>query len=346
MPAVDLEISRVDPFDDESHAAWHAAYLAADIADRSRWACPWSAGEMQMELQQETDAVDRYAYVGRVDGEVVCAAFFGMRLKDNTHRAVLGIFVPPRWRRRGHGRAMLARLEAQARAAGRSVLATEAAWRPELGPDGRGSPGVEFLRHSGFELALGDVMRVLELPMSSGRLAELAAEAAERHAAYEIRCWSGPVPEELIDGWAALDAAVETEAPTGSRDIELEKIDADEYRRSEELYARQGRRPFGAAAIAPDGSVAAYTLLLFSRDDGRAYQAGTLVRREHRGHRLGLAVKAANLRLLQEELPEADAVITYNAGSNAHMVAINDALGFVPVERLGEFEKRLPGHPD
>jgi hypothetical protein len=42
----------------------------------------------------------------------------------------------------------------------------------------------------------------------------------------------------------------------------------------------------------------------------RAYQWGTSVRPDHRGHRLGLAVKAANLRLLQETHPQVTTVVT------------------------------------
>ena len=44
----------------------------------------------------------------------------------------------------------------------------------------------------------------------------------------------------------------------------------------------------------------------------RAYQWGALVRRADRGHRLGLAVKVANLRLLQQERPDIERVITWN----------------------------------
>lgn len=40
-------------------------------------------------------------------------------------------------------------------------------------------------------------------------------------------------------------------------------------------------------------------------------------------------MKVANLRLLQER-PGAAALATYNAESNAHMVAVNDALGSYP----------------
>jgi RimJ/RimL family protein N-acetyltransferase len=76
-------------------------------------------------------------------------------------------------------------------------------------------------------------------------------------------------------------------------------------------------------------------------EPSRAYQWGTLVRPAHRGHRLGMAVKVANLRQLQEAVPGVDHVITWNAESNARMVAVNDRLGFVPTERMGEFQKRL-----
>jgi hypothetical protein len=64
---------------------------------------------------------------------------------------------------------------------------------------------------------------------------------------------------------------------------------------------------------------------------GRAHQMGTLVRRDHRGHRLGTAVKVANLRALQRNRLDVTAVHTQNAESNPWMVAINQSLGFEPV---------------
>lgn len=60
------------------------------------------------------------------------------------------------------------------------------------------------------------------------------------------------------------------------------------------------------------------------------------------GRRLGLAVKVANLRLLQHERADIRVVTTYNAEVNTHMVGVNERVGFVPVARLGEFQKRAP----
>ncbi|HET7531519.1 MAG TPA: GNAT family N-acetyltransferase [Nocardioidaceae bacterium] len=62
--------------------------------------------------------------------------------------------------------------------------------------------------------------------------------------------------------------------------------------------------------------------------------------RATRGHRLGLATKARNLLWAQRELGEAT-LVTFNAESNRHMVAVNEIPGFRPVERVGEFQKRL-----
>ena len=92
----------------------------------------------------------------------------------------------------------------------------------------------------------------------------------------------------------------------------------------------------------PDGELVAYTdLVVTEHESERGYQWGTLVRPDHRGHRLGLAVKVANVRLLQETHPQITTVVTFNADVNAPMVAVNERLGFVPVQWMGELQKKL-----
>ncbi len=59
----------------------------------------------------------------------------------------------------------------------------------------------------------------------------------------------------------------------------------------------------------------------------------------HRGRRLGLILKVVNLLAFASERPAAHRLVTWNAESNAHMVAINDALGFVPVRRMAEYQR-------
>ena len=111
-------------------------------------------------------------------------------------------------------------------------------------------------------------------------------------------------------------------------------MDRAGLREREALLAKQGRVMISTLAISPQGEVVAYNDLVIPRDDlPQVYQWGTLVRREHRGHRLGMAVKARGLKELQSRIgPDRTRVSTCNAEQNAHMVAINERLGFRPVE--------------
>jgi RimJ/RimL family protein N-acetyltransferase len=62
------------------------------------------------------------------------------------------------------------------------------------------------------------------------------------------------------------------------------------------------------------------------------FQMLTAVTREHRGHRLGLLVKIAMLELLAAEEPQVERIETFNAESNGHMIAVNEALGYTVVD--------------
>jgi len=206
----------------------------------------------------------------------------------------------------------------------------------------RRPPGREFARVHGYELALGDIQRRLPLPAAESLLDELAAEAASHHAAYSLRSWVDDVPDKLVAEIAEMDAALMTEAPTGELHLEPQAADVEALREGEQLLRNQGRVKYSTVALDTDGHAAAYTDLVTTiHEPDRAYQWGTLVRRAHRGHRLGLAVKVANLRLLQRERPDIAQVTTFNAEVNAHMIGVNERLGFAPVERLGEFQTKL-----
>jgi hypothetical protein len=67
-----------------------------------------------------------------------------------------------------------------------------------------------------------------------------------------------------------------------------------------------------------------------------------LVRREDRGHRLGMLVKAANVERLIASTPQARRVHTWNADINSYMVAINEALGFQVARQETAWRLDLP----
>src|SRR5690349_24374936 len=94
-----------------------------------------------------------------------------------------------------------------------------------------------------------------------------------------------------------------------------------------------GRARYETLALAPDGAVAAHsTLAVPLGESTTVFQWGTFVHREHRGHKLGLATKAANLRAVQEFRDDLTLVTTQNAETNDFMVSINEQMGFRPVE--------------
>lgn len=335
-----LEIVPLDVFDRDAFDAWHEVYEEAERATGEHVGAPWQLEEVRVMMQDRGRRAWSAGWSGFADGELVCVGWLRTRLLDNLDRAELAVHTRPGHERRGYATAMLAHLERIARERGRTVLAGGVGWPYDLGADGTGSPGRELARRSGYRLALGDVKRMLALPVADGVLERLAAETAPHHRAYELRSWVGPVPDELVADWARLDALVDTEAPTG--DLALEPADADPelVREGEAVLAAQGRTSYHSVALGPDGRMVAFTQIVSTvHEPGRAYQWGTLVERSARGHRLGTAVKVANLLLLQAAAPEVTTVSTYNAESNAHMVAVNDRIGFVPVARLGEFQK-------
>ena len=137
------------------------------------------------------------------------------------------------------------------------------------------------------------------------------------------------------------------EMPTG--EIELE-----EGRRTPEVQAMQedelrdaGRIRLTVLAYSPAGEAVAYSNVVSGAtgsggsDDPGVDQWATIVRPDHRGHRLGLAVKCALTRAIQEHFPDAAYVRTQNAETNAPMVAINEAMGFEIHTVEGEFQKHL-----
>jgi hypothetical protein len=65
------------------------------------------------------------------------------------------------------------------------------------------------------------------------------------------------------------------------------------------------------------------------------------VMREHRGHRLGMVLKLANIAYLDETFPGHPAITTFNAEENRPMLDVNEAVGFVPFTYEGAWQKKL-----
>jgi GNAT superfamily N-acetyltransferase len=336
-----MQIRRLDATDPGAMSAWHATYHAGHVFGQE-YPSPWMLEEMRAEFLGEQVGERIEPFGGYVDGVCVATGFVQLPQMDNRHIAMVEVVTHPDHRGRGHGTEMLAHLTEVARSQGRDTLNADAVWAYDAAPDGAGTTGADFLTRHGFRFSLGDVKRALDLPVDDRLLHRLAADAAPYHVDYRLRDFVGPVPEDIIDGFGDLIGSLISEAPMGDLDFEPEVFDATRIRADEKVFEASGRTKYTTVALAPDGEVVAYSeLAVPAHDPGRAYQWGTLVRPAHRGHRLGMATKVHNLRRFQELERDRSLLFTYNAEVNTHMIGVNDAMGFRPVQRLGEFQKKL-----
>jgi GNAT superfamily N-acetyltransferase len=338
-----MEIRPLDASDPAAMADWHASFLAAHVHGQA-YPSPWMLEEMRAEFLGDRTGERMEPFGVHVDGACVATGFVELPQLDNLHIARVEVATHPDHRGRGYASALLDHLTAVAVAQGRSTLNADAVWAYDGPTDGVGTPNADFLTRRGFAFSLGNVKRVLDLPVDDALLARLEDETAPCHEGYALRHFVGPVPEDVIDAFGELVGSLISEAPMGDLDFEPEVFDATRIRADEKVFEASGRTKYTTVAIVPDGSVVAYSeLVVPSYDPHHVYQWGTLVRPEHRGHRLGMATKVHNLRRFQESGAAVGRtrVFTYNAEVNTHMIGVNDAMGFRPVQRLGEFQKKL-----
>ncbi len=129
-PSPAVRISRVDVHDDAALAAWHDLVERSERHDHGDLATVWTLPELTAELRSGRRQVSSAAYVGTVEGRPVVWGMTMLPQLDNLATADMGVAVPPEGRRRGYGSAMLRHLEAEATAAGRSVLTSgSTSWR-------------------------------------------------------------------------------------------------------------------------------------------------------------------------------------------------------------------------
>lgn len=330
-------LGEIDVHDDTLLRAWWEAAKEGDAHDRL-YATYWPLRSMAVAFRAESNSVEQHPLAAVDGGEVRGTNQVIFPLLDNTHVAYVEPIVRPAYRRRGIGTALLDASLDMARAAGRGTVIIEV----HLPMDGSSSPGKLFLEQRGFETAIVEIHRVLDLPVAAERLDELGSEAAPHLTDYRLVTWEDTVPDEYMAGFCALQSAFNAEAPTGELDIEPEVWDEARVRNAEARFCQQGRRATNTVAISPNGTLVAMTeMMTIKEEPPRAMQGGTLVLPEHRGHRLGMAVKVANLRRHQERFPHDSEVHSWNAEENGPMVAINDLLGFRPVECLAEMQLKL-----
>lgn len=291
-------------------------------------------------------------FVARSDGRIVGRAVFETQADAQSDYVWLLVQVHPEWRRRGIGTALSDRLEQLAAQEGRTTqvvyTVSPQAPGPRLpAPTGFGSlpadnSEVRFLLGRGYSLE--QIERGSRLPLSDDtseltRQFEMASAAAGPD--YALHYWIDRSPPEWREDVALMYTRMSTDAPTAGIEEPEDVWTVERLVTHEEAEAASPRTTLTAAVEhRPSGRLAGFTELSVPAELHRPVaQEDTLVLKEHRGHRLGMLLKAANLLHLAHERPGHPSVITFNAEENRHMLDVNEAVGFIPMGYEGAWKR-------
>ncbi len=317
-----------------------AVRLAAEIensrnAIEAPWECPVSTYRMERNVRYGWDGEpDRY-FLAHDGDAVVGLGQIGCSEWDNLDLAWLDLKVLPEHRRRGHGTALLDALLAEVTTMGRHLVGSNA-WD--------GTPGNAFATAHGFAHRAQDVkrrMHVSEVPI--GEVRRLRDEAADVAASYELVRLAGRTPDDLLDAVVGLTAAI-NDAPLDDLEMEDEEFSPARIRTYEDAVIASDWRFYRLVARHREsGELAGHTVVAVDGDaPGRSEQHDTSVVGEHRGHRLGLLLKAEMVLWLAEVEPQVETIDTWNAESNSHMIDVNERLGYRVLGRELQYQRRLP----
>ena len=301
---------------------------------------PFWSWEEFLAAFRSPDSGERQQLFAAYDGDrMVGTAVLWSPLLDNLEKAWFALDVDVADRRRGIGRALAEHLEGMVRADGRSLVMSDS----KLPYAEREDHGYRrFAEACGYELSNYEVVRHLPLPVPDDRIQEWLDEAAPRHEGYTLETFAHDVPADLVESLCVLLGQLAVDAPTGAVDFEEETMTPERFQEMLDTVKAMGRARYETVALTPDRQVVAHsTLAVPLSGSTTVYQWGTFVHRDHRGHKLGLATKAANLRAVQAVRDDLALITTQNAETNDYMVSINEQMGFRPVEVSAEWVKRL-----
>ncbi len=290
--------------------------------------------------------------LARVDGRAVARAIYEVNTEGSADTAYFAIEVLPEFRGRGIGAALLAELETFAAADSRTIhhvyaISQELPGERLAAPTGFGSvpladDGVRFLLKHGFQLEQVERASKLTLPVEPALMAELkTAAVAASGLEYRLHTFVNHTPPEWLEDMAMLQTRMSTDAPSGGM-VEAEDVWTVERMIDWEDRHAAGPRSELVAMVEhiPSGRLAGFTSLSVPPELHRAVtQEDTIVLEEHRGHRLGMLLKLANLEQLELVAPGRPSITTSNAEENRPMLAVNESVGFVPVGYEGAWKR-------
>jgi mycothiol synthase len=244
------------------------------------------------------------------------------QLEGWDHVLWVGIEVAPASRRQGLGRILLDHSVSVAERRGLRLV---------IGRTKDNVPsGAEFCQRFGAEAAqVGrenrQDLRVVDRALVDRWLADGPAQAP----GYRLEFVDGRTPAELADRVAEVYNVMNT-APRDDLDVKDTQVTPELLGQYEEASAAAGHGHWAYYAVEESSGrfVGLTEIGIRHSTPDRVHVGDTGVEPDHRGKGLGKWLKAAMTRRILDELPGVRWVITWNAGSNDAMLAINNQLGF------------------
>lgn len=328
-----MELQRVDP-DDDLQIERYARVEHAVSAHDSPWMSTRPSSRIAANLRWGWDLDPEQGFLLIEDGDVVGTAGYHVSRWDNPGVAYVDVAVLPGLRRRGYGGTAMAALVERAREESRRTVIT-GGWEDSGGP--------EFAQEHGFTWASQAILR-RQRPqwLDRAALRRLVDQAAPRAAGYDFERYAGATPEAILPELAVVAASI-NDSPMDELDVDDEDYSPERMRAHETAIGSRGDSEYRVVARHREtGRIAGHTVVVVEADRREyGHQEDTAVSRDHRGHRLGLLLKADMLEWLAEVEPGLDTVDTWNAESNDHMIAVNEALGYQAVARNQNYQLRL-----